>query len=131
MMFQMSVFASTVTLLFLGDPIKEMHRFTIDGGGVMYSVGGTIELSGTIGQPDAGRMSNGEIQLNGGFWFPIVPGDCNADSGINNADYAAFPECVTGPGGAYDAGCGCFDWDGDGDLDIGDFAQLGNQFSGP
>jgi len=42
--------------------------FTIDGGGG-YSVGGTFELDGTIGQPDAGPVMNGgTFQLTGGFW---------------------------------------------------------------
>jgi hypothetical protein len=41
---------------------------TIDGGGGMFSTGGTYELSGTIGQPDAGKLSGGIYTLNGGFW---------------------------------------------------------------
>ncbi len=32
----------------------DLDRWTIDGGGEMRSVGGGYELSGTIGQPDAG-----------------------------------------------------------------------------
>jgi len=41
--------------------------FTIDCGG-RASSGGTLSLSGTIGQPDAGVMSGGAFQLSGGFW---------------------------------------------------------------
>ena len=41
--------------------------FTIDGGGGTSS-GGAYSLSGTIGQPDAGRMSGGGYTLEGGFW---------------------------------------------------------------
>jgi hypothetical protein len=41
--------------------------FTIDGGGGTSS-GGAYTLSGTIGQPDAGRMSGGNYSIDGGFW---------------------------------------------------------------
>lgn len=41
--------------------------FTIDGGGGT-STGGVYSVSGTIGQPDAGRMTNGQYSLLGGFW---------------------------------------------------------------
>ncbi len=39
---------------------------TIDAGGLMFSSGGDYELSGTIGQPDAGILSGGEFTLAGG-----------------------------------------------------------------
>ncbi len=41
--------------------------YTIDGGGGTSS-GGPYTLSGTIGQPDAGRLSGGSFVLDGGFW---------------------------------------------------------------
>ena len=41
--------------------------FTIDGGGGT-STGGVYSVSGTIGQPDAGKMSGGGYTLDGGFW---------------------------------------------------------------
>lgn len=40
---------------------------TIDGGGGT-STGGVYTLSGTIGQPDAGRMSGGNLSFDGVFW---------------------------------------------------------------
>jgi hypothetical protein len=40
---------------------------TIDGGGGA-STGGVYSVSGTIGQPDAGTMSDGNYSLEGGFW---------------------------------------------------------------
>lgn len=40
---------------------------TIDGGGGA-STGGVYAVSGTIGQPDAGRMSGGTFTVEGGFW---------------------------------------------------------------
>jgi hypothetical protein len=45
--------------------------FTIDGGGGT-STGGVYSVSGTIGQPDAGRMSGGSFTLDGGFWGIIA-----------------------------------------------------------
>lgn len=44
---------------------------TIDGGGGT-STGGMYAVSGTIGQPDAGRMSGGNYTLQGGFWGIIA-----------------------------------------------------------
>ncbi len=40
---------------------------TIDGGGGVSS-GGAYELSGTIGQPDAGNLAGGQYEVLGGFW---------------------------------------------------------------
>jgi len=44
---------------------------TIDGGGGT-STGSVYEVSGTIGQPDAGTMSGGNYTLQGGFWSVIA-----------------------------------------------------------
>jgi len=41
---------------------------TVDGGGAMFSTGGSYSLGGTIGQPDAGTLSGGGYALAGGFW---------------------------------------------------------------
>jgi hypothetical protein len=41
---------------------------TIDGGGAMFSTGGSYSLGGTIGQADAGALSGGSYTLTGGFW---------------------------------------------------------------
>ncbi len=41
--------------------------FTIDGGGGT-STGGVFSISGTIGQPDTGAMSDGNFSITGGFW---------------------------------------------------------------
>ena len=46
-----------------------ISRFTIDGGGGTRSMGGTFALGGTMGQPDAGRLSGSGFTLSGGFWF--------------------------------------------------------------
>jgi hypothetical protein len=45
----------------------QINWHTVDGGGGT-STGGAYQLSGTIGQPDAGRMNGGTFTLLGGFW---------------------------------------------------------------
>ena len=47
--------------------------FTIDGGG-NRSQGGAFELSGIIGQPDAGQISGGLFTLEGGFGVGLTVG---------------------------------------------------------
>lgn len=44
-----------------------VNWWTVDGSGGT-STGGVYSVSGTIGQPDAGRMSGGNFTLEGGFW---------------------------------------------------------------
>ncbi|HZW09469.1 MAG TPA: GC-type dockerin domain-anchored protein [Phycisphaerales bacterium] len=68
---------------------------TIDGGGGVSS-GGSYELSGTIGQHDAGPLvQGGSFDLSGGFWAAgASPGRCPADfSGdgtLDSRDVIAF-----------------------------------------
>lgn len=45
--------------------------FTIDGGGGT-STNAQYSVSGTIGQPDAERMSGGQYSLTGGFWSLVA-----------------------------------------------------------
>jgi hypothetical protein len=99
---------------------------TIDSGGVTSSAGGDFELSGTLGQADAGpMMSGGEFELQGGFWFEVVPGDCNSDSGINLFDFDEFRSCLSGPDVVVNgADCWCGNLDGDEDVDLRDVALL-------
>ena len=113
------------------DSTYDLTWHTIDGGGVMRSTGGDFELSGTIGQPDAGTMSGGNFTLTGGFWFEVVPSDCNEDGVVNLFDYDAFQTCLTGPGGGPPpAGCDCYDFDGDGKITLLDFATVQAMFNG-
>ncbi len=65
---------------------------TIDSGGGT-SVGGAFEVSGTIGQPDAGAMSGGEFDLAGGFWPGVIDlcyPDCNDSGTLTIADFICF-----------------------------------------
>lgn len=48
-----------------------MDWFTVDGGGGT-STNGQYAVAGTIGQPDAGRMSGGNFTLVGGFWGVVA-----------------------------------------------------------
>lgn len=50
----------------------DLTRSTIDGGGATFSSAGTVQLGGTIGQPDAGALSGGGYSLTGGFWGAVV-----------------------------------------------------------
>lgn len=45
---------------------------TIDGGGGTSS-NGSLALSGTLGQPDAGMSSGGAYTVSGGFWAGAPP----------------------------------------------------------
>ena len=49
----------------------DISWFTIDGGGGT-STGGVYSVSGTIGQPDAGKLSGGSFTLDGGFWGVVL-----------------------------------------------------------
>ena len=110
----------------------EIARSTIDSGGVMRSVGGDFEMSSTIGQPDAGKMSGGDFELAGGFWFALPPTDCNDDGIVSLLDHETFTACLSGPDGGIDASpCPCFDVDGDGDITLSDYAILQRGFTRP
>jgi len=92
---------------------------------------GAFELSGTIGQPDAGTMSAGNFELVGGFWFQIPPSDCNDDGLVNLIDHSALADCLTGPDDGVAGGCACFDVNQDGAVDLLDLAAAQTVFSGP
>jgi hypothetical protein len=128
----LGVLTGTAFLALAGEPEFEITRSTIDGGGVTNSTGGDFELSGTIGQPDAGVMNGGEFQLSGGFWFGLSLTDCNDDGLINHFDHQTLTACLLGPDGGIDANpCRCFDVDADGDVTLNDYAQFQAGFTGP
>ena len=108
----------------------EIDRPTIDGGGEMHSTGGDFELSGTIGQPDAGVMTGDDFELSGGFWFPIPLGDCEDDGDVDLFDHGRFTGCLTGAGGVVTPECRCFDIDRNKTVDLGDFAVIQIGFTG-
>ena len=67
----LSVLAGALLLPVLANAQYAIDWFTIDGGGGASS-SGSLTLSGTIGQPDAGTLSGGNYTLQGGFWPGIV-----------------------------------------------------------
>ena len=93
---------------------------TIDGGGAMVTTGGSWELSGTIGQPDAGSMAAGNWELAGGFWPGTVPTSIphDSDGDVDLDDYVEFFACLNGPGGGIDPTCATVDTDGNRDVDL-------------
>lgn len=108
-----------------------LNRSTFDGGGELRAIGGEFELSATIGQPDAGMMASGEFELNGGFWFELVAGDCAEDGGVSTGDISGFVACLSGPLAAPATQCACADFDGDGDTDLFDVSEFQRVFADP
>lgn len=114
--------------------------YTIDGGGGTSTDGQPdgFQISGTIGQPDAGPspdgMSGGGFELVGGFWpaAPVsVAGDCDGDGNLDLLDFACFADCLTGAGGGpVPPECQTFDFDIDDDVDLRDYAAFQNAFIG-
>ncbi|NOT02177.1 MAG: hypothetical protein HOP29_16325 [Phycisphaerales bacterium] len=126
MMLMISVvkFALFSTAMGVGGSGFEMHRYTVDGGGAVRLQNGAFEISGSIGQSDAGKLNGGAFQIVGGYGFELAEGDCNEDAGVNLFDYESFAACQTGPGGGTTADCICADFDGDDDVDLLDFQVL-------
>ena len=116
---------------FAGEPALEINRFSIDAGGTVAAVGGGFELSGTIGQPDAGVLSGGDFTLAGGFWFEEPPSDCNSTGNVDLFDYGDLEACLADPGdGLVAPFCACFDFDTDQDVDLEDVGAFQRFFSG-
>ncbi len=63
----------TTAAAFASPPNLSIDWYTIDGGGGK-STGGTYELYGTVGQPDVGNATGGNIELASGFWQTAGPG---------------------------------------------------------
>lgn len=60
----------------------DLHWNTLSQGGISFAHGGAYRLGGSLGQPDAGRLSAGNYVVNGGFWvggatavLDLPPGD--------------------------------------------------------
>ncbi len=100
--------------------------YTIDGGGGT-SAGGTFELSGTIGQPDAGpEMTGGTFSLTGGFWAgagvpsnpcPWGASGCTADQ---DGDFDVDSDDIILFFSNFENGDSCGDQDADDDVDSDD-----------
>jgi len=103
--------------------------FTVDGGGGLFSAGPGFELSGTIGQPDAGQpMIGSGFELTGGFWPGVAPpciGDFDGNAQVDLGDLAIL---LANFGTTSGAGPEDGDTDGDGDVDLADLAVLLSSF---
>jgi hypothetical protein len=103
----------------------DLSWWTIDGGGITFATGGTFDLGGTVGQPDASNaLTGGAFSLTGGFWFAPAciahNGDVDANGCIDDADLLAvlFAFGNTGSGlGRVDTNC-------DGVVDDADLLQV-------
>jgi len=109
----------------------DIDWYTMDDGGDMWTIGGTFELSGTIGQADANVvvMTGGDFELTGGFWPGMVgpslyPGDMDCDGDVDFDDINPFVLALSGPAAYYAEYPDCnwlhADCDGDGDVDFDD-----------
>jgi hypothetical protein len=110
----------------------EIPWSTVDNGGAMRSTGGAFQLSGTIGQADAGTLAGGSFVLTGGFWFEHPSGDFNADGQVDASDYEVMADCLEGPGESVSPLCPIgvdADLDGDGDCDLMDFALFAQRLT--
>ena len=104
--------------------------FSIDaGGGMSESADGTLNVYGTIGQPDAGTLSSSSFTLVGGFVVRHPDADIDGDGDVDLDDFAEFAPCQAGPDGVIPEGCGSRDLDGDNDVDLKDFSNLQKSFS--
>jgi len=122
--------ALTSVLTATGAEQIQLSRYSHDGGGIMRCAQGSIELSGTIGQPDVGVLSAGNVTVVGGFWFGADPGDCNTDGSVGLADYEDWLMCLVGPADHLSGSCSCFDFDADGDVDLLDIGEFQTCFQG-
>ncbi len=100
----------------------DLSWHSIDGGGGLASTGGGFDLSGFIGQPDAGAMTGGNFALSGGFLVAAFgctcPSDVNGDGVRNGIDVEGFVACFVATG----VNCACADVNNIPGLDPGDVA---------
>lgn len=107
-----------INALYSGASTMRMDWQTIDTGGTTLSSAGSLALSGTIGQADAGRNALDSVLWCGGFWSSetsefICPADFNRDGGVDGSDVGAFFA-------EWEAGWSSADVNGDGGVDGGD-----------
>ena len=59
------------------------------------------------------------------FFHACGPGDFDCDGDVDLVDFAAWPDCMTGPdAGPVPTGCEAVDFDMDDDVDLPDFAAF-------
>jgi hypothetical protein len=118
--------ALAVTLVLLAGASAAVAQYdlswwTVDGGGAMFSTGGSFSLGGTIGQPDASLtpMTGGGFTLVGGFWAGIATpaasciGDFDCNGQIDFADINPFVQYLSSFAAWQAAHPGCSPLNGD------------------
>ncbi|MCC6660624.1 MAG: hypothetical protein IT437_07030 [Phycisphaerales bacterium] len=107
-------------------PGLDLSWNTYDCGGGVASSGALVVIS-SIGQPDAGVMASGVLELRGGFLAggsgppPCYP-DCNGDAILNLADFG----CFTTKFALQDSYADC---NGDGVRNLADFGCFTTKFA--
>ena len=130
----------------------EIDTDSIKGDGVGYSVEfGTLSAGafvsadgqvGFVGQPFLGTVWNDDYTIEVGpvpilRWLRIGRGDLEGDGDVDLIDFAAFTECLYGPGVTPNptpplstSEClRAFDSEGDSDVDLDDFAMFQEEFT--
>lgn len=109
---------STLAVTSFAQAQPSIEWYSIDSGGGASS-GGGFELTGTIGQHDAGTLSGGAFSLIGGFWAGVSANACPADlddgSGSGSPDGAVTIDDLLFFLIAFEAGSPFVDLDNDGD----------------
>ncbi len=79
-----------------------------------------MELSGTIGQYDAGALWGGDFELTGGFWDVAAEPPCedgaNGDGSVDPLDSGFVLARFGSPVGTGDPSCDAADQNGDGEV---------------
>lgn len=113
------------------EPDYEITRSTIGSRGTTSSTGGDYEMSSAIGQSTGNVLEGGEFSIDGGFWYTIPAGDCQANGYLDLIDHSQLFDCVTDPDVANEADeCQCYDIDLSGTIDLLDFADIQAAFTG-
>lgn len=119
------IFVLSVSLLVLASAGFCDYRIvwsTIDGGGATSS-GGTYQLTGTIGQPDAEYLASDSYELLSGFWVggPLCI--------VNLDDFAVFASYwLDAPCNEDNHWCGGADLNHQNDVDFDDLTILASQW---
>ena len=64
------------------------------------------------------------------FIGPQEKGDFDDDGDLDRADHAESPDCLAGPASGIGTGCEIFDFEPNADVDLTDFADFQDQFTG-
>ncbi len=101
---RITITKTALAIMFTGSIVALAETYDLSwrsfDGGSGTSRGGEIELSGTIGQPDAGAMTGGAFAIVGGFWSApvessggcvrnpawVCDGDVDGDGQVNPVD---------------------------------------------